>query len=316
MPFAFDNTDYKSEGAWLTIGSFDGVHIGHQKIIRTMVEKARATNSPSIVLTFFPHPAKVLRKIEGPFYLSTPEEKDNFIKQLGVSSLLTLNFSEELSQLKADDFMRLLQKQLHFSYLLVGNDFHLGKDREGDYKRLVEIGRDLKYQVEAIQPLKDRKIAVSSSLIRELLSTGNLEQANQLLARWYELDGMVVHGDGRGKHIGIPTANVYPWAEKLLPAPGIYAAWSKLNERFIPGVVNIGFRPTFYNHPAQQTIEVHLLNFNADIYGTKMRLFFVERIRDEIKFDSAEALMREIRNDIEKAREALDYAPTEKNLSA
>jgi riboflavin kinase/FMN adenylyltransferase len=198
----------------------------------------------------------------------------------------------------------------------MGYDFHLGKNREGDFNRLTEIGKDLGYCVEAIDPLAIGEDPVSSSLIRNLLSEGEIDKANQLSGRWYELSGEIVHGDGRGRHIGIPTANISTWAEKLVPKSGIYATWSKIGDRFIPGVVNVGVRPTFYDHPVQQTIEVHLLEFDEDIYGKDMRLFFVKRIRDEEKFDSAEALMKKIRDDIKISREVLSHAPAEKNIPA
>jgi riboflavin kinase/FMN adenylyltransferase len=316
MPSAVHFADSKRGGAWLTIGSFDGVHSGHQKIIQMLVEKSRQQNSPSVVLTFFPHPVKVLRGFKDPFYLTTPAEKDRYISSLGVTSLLTMQFSQAISQLPAYDFMQMLHERLHFSCLLIGYDFHLGKDREGSFDRLSEIGKEMGYCVEAIDPLKSGEEPVSSSRIRNNLMDGNLDEANRLCKRWYELSGEIVHGDGRGRHIGIPTANIATWAEKLIPMPGIYATWSKIEGRFIPGVVNIGVRPTFYDQPTQQTIEVHLFDFDEDIYGKEMRLFFVQRIRDEEKFSSADALMKQIYDDIKKSKEVLANAPAEKNIPA
>ncbi len=248
--------------------------------------------------------------------MTTPIEKDRYISQLGVTSLLTIKFSHALSQLTALEFMQILYNRLHFSCLLIGYDFHLGKNREGNFNRLTEIGKELGYCVEAIDPLKSGEEPVSSSRIRNLLTQGKLDEANQLSGRWYELNGEIIHGDGRGRHIGIPTANISTWSEKMIPEAGIYATWSKMGERFIPGVVNIGVRPTFYDQPTQQTIEVHLLDFDEDIYGQEMRLFFVKRIRDEEKFDSADALMVQIRDDINKSREVLSNAPAEKNIPA
>jgi riboflavin kinase/FMN adenylyltransferase len=316
MPSAVHIKDSKRGGAWLTIGSFDGVHSGHQKIIQMLVEKSRQQNSPSVVLTFFPHPVKVLRGFKDPFYLTTPAEKDRYISSLGVTSLLTMQFSQAISQLPAYDFMQMLYERLHFSCLLIGYDFHLGKDREGSFDRLSEIGKEMGYCVEAIDPLKSGEEPVSSSRIRNYLMGGNLDEANRLCKRWYELSGEIVHGDGRGRHIGIPTANIATWAEKLIPMPGIYATWSKIEGRFIPGVVNIGVRPTFYDQPTQQTIEVHLFDFDEDIYGKEMRLFFVQRIRDEEKFSSTDALMKQIYDDIKKSKEVLANAPAEKNIPA
>jgi len=310
------NADPTRSGAWLTIGSFDGVHKGHQQIIRTLVESARQSAASSVVLTFFPHPVKVLREFKDPFYLTTPVEKNRYISQLGVTTLLTMQFSRDISQFSAFDFMKILHDRLKFSCLLIGYDFHLGRNREGDFNRLTEIGRELGYCVEAIDPLKSDEEPVSSSRIRKLLLDGDLDAANRLSGRWYELSGEVVHGDGRGRHIGIPTANIDTWPEKLVPKAGIYATWSKVGQRYLPGVVNIGVRPTFYDQPTLQTIEVHLLDFDEDIYSKEMRLFFVERIRDEEKFDSTDALMVQIRDDIKKAKEILAHAPAEKNIPA
>lgn len=313
---AADSAESLGGGTWLTIGSFDGVHAGHQKIIKTLVEGANKSDSASVVLTFFPHPIKVLRGFKDPFYLTTPEEKDRYISNLGVTSLLTIQFNKELSQLTAHQFMKILHDRLHFSCLLIGYDFQLGKDREGDYQRLGEIGKEIGYCVRAIDPLESGAEAVSSSRIRKLISEGELDEANRLSSRWYEISGEIVHGDGRGRHIGIPTANISVWPEKLIPKTGIYATWSQIGDRIIPGVVNVGVRPTFYKQPTLQTIEVHLLDFDENIYGETLRLFFVKRIRNEEKFESAEALMEQIRDDIDLSREVLAHAPVEKNIPA
>ena len=304
------------QGAWITIGSFDGVHIGHQQIIKTLVEGAKTDKTSSVVVTFFPHPAKVLRAFPDPFYLSTPEEKDNALASLGLTSVLTIQFNRLLASLTVHEFMSILHNQLKFSCLLIGYDFRLGANREGDIHRLREIGEKLGYCVRAIKPLQSTSQVVSSSLIRKLISDGDITNANTMLGRWFAASGEIIHGDGRGKHIGIPTANIEPWSEKLIPKIGVYAALAELNGSLYQAVVNIGRRPTFYSTPAQQTIEVHLLAFNRGIYGSRLCLNFVKRIRDEVKFNSAEDLMRQIRKDINDSSEVLEYATTEKNLSA
>lgn len=313
-----DNTEYKKnqQGAWVTIGSFDGVHNGHQQIIKTLVAGAKAENSDSVIVTFFPHPAKVLRPFPDPFYLSTPEEKDATLASLGLSSVLTINFTRQLSSLSAFEFMCILYNQLKFSCLLIGYDFRLGANREGDIQKLREIGKELGYCVRAIEPLQATSQVISSSLIRKLISSGDLATANTMLGHWYTVSGEIVHGDGRGKHIGIPTANIEPWREKLIPNIGVYAALADLDSSLFQAVVNIGRRPTFYEKPALQTIEVHLLDFNKDIYGSRLNLHFVKRLRDEVKFISAEELMGQIRKDILDSREVLEHATTKKNLSA
>jgi riboflavin kinase / FMN adenylyltransferase len=306
----------KPQGAWITIGSFDGVHIGHQQVIKTLVEDAKKNLARSVVITFFPHPAKVLKPFHDPFYLTTPEEKDAALSCLGVSSILTLKFDRLLADLTSYDFMCILHNQLKFSCLLIGHDFKLGANHEGSFNRLREIGKGLGYSVKAIEPVQYSSHIVSSSLIRKLISAGDMPTANNLLGRWYSVNGEIVHGDGRGKHIGIPTANIEPWNEKLIPGIGIYAAYAEWNGKSFQSVVNIGHRPTFYSSPSHLTIEVHLLDFNQDIYGSRLNLNFVKRIRDEMKFNSSAELMRKIGNDIRDTREILKNAPTKKNLSS
>jgi riboflavin kinase / FMN adenylyltransferase len=303
-------------GAWITIGSFDGVHLGHQQIIKTLVEGAKYDLAPSVVITFFPHPAKVLNRIHDPFYLTTPEEKDAEISCLGVSSILTLKFDQPLANLTAYEFMSILHHQLKFSCLLIGHDFKLGANHEGSFLRLSEIGKELGYNIKAIEPVQSSSQVVSSSLIRTLISAGDISRANNLLGRWYSVNGEIVHGDGRGKHIGIPTANLEPWREKLIPGRGIYAAFAEWNGKLYRAVVNIGLRPTFYSKPTLQTFEVHLLDFNQDIYGSRLILYFVKRIRNEMRFNSAEDLMQKIRNDNIDTREILNHATPKKNLSS
>ncbi len=313
-----DNTEnkIKQQGAWITIGSFDGVHIGHQQIIKTLVEGAKADNTASVIVTFYPHPAKVLRPFSDPFYLSTPEEKDNTLSSLKLSSVLTIRFDRKLASLSAYEFMSILHNQLKFSCLLIGYDFRLGANREGDIQKLREIGEKMGYCVRAIEPLQSTSQVVSSSLIRKLISDGDITTANAMLGHWYSVSGEIVHGDGRGKHIGIPTANIEPWSEKLIPKIGVYTALAELDGSLHHAVVNIGRRPTFYNTPVLQTIEVHLIDFNRDVYGSLFNLNFIKRIRDEVKFGSAEELMSQIRKDIMDSREVLENATTKKNLSA
>lgn len=303
-------------GAWITIGAFDGVHLGHQAIIRTLVEKSHQAGQASIVVTFFPHPAKVLRDTQGPYYLTSPEEKNQILKTLGVDSILTLHFDHSLASKSADSFIRILHNQLQFTCLLIGYDFRLGANRSGNIHTLSALGKELGYCVRAIEPFSKTTQPVSSSLIRENIRNGDLHSANNLLGRPYSVEGCVIHGDGRGKHIGLPTANLDVWHEKLLPGGGVYATFADLGSRRFRAVVNIGNRPTFYEEPFQQTIEAHLLDFDQDIYDQKIRLSFIERIRPEMKFDSAQNLMVQIRQDIQYSREVLTDELSQTNLSA
>jgi riboflavin kinase/FMN adenylyltransferase len=303
-------------GAWVTIGSFDGVHLGHQAIISKLVEESHQNGDISIVVTFFPHPVRVLRDNKDPYYLTSPEEKNQLLRTLGVDSILTLRFNHSLASKSADSFIRILHEQLKFSCLLIGYDFRLGANRSGDIHTLSELGKELGYCVKAIEPFTKTSQAVSSSSIRELIQSGDVATANEWLGRPYSVQGKIIHGDGRGKHIGLPTANLNIWQEKLLPGVGVYAAFADLeNSRYL-SVVNIGNRPTFYEQPFQQTVEAHLLDFDQDIYEQNLRLSFIQRIRPEIKFDSAQKLMNQINQDIQLSREVLTHELNQKNLPA
>ena len=301
-------------GAWVTIGSFDGIHKGHQRIIKKIVGGARKFGERAIVVTFFPHPTEVLGKKIQVFYLNTPEEKDEIFKNMGVDSVLTFLFDKELSRMSTREFIGMLHRQLDFSCLLIGYDFRLGADRKGDIHTLRDIGEELGYCIRAIDPLKKRSSPVSSSAIRALIKEGNVQKAAALLGRDYEVRGEIIHGDGRGKHIGIPTANMMPWKKKVIPGIGVYAAFARLGGCTYKAVVNIGCRPTFYEQPVKRTIEVHLLDFNRNIYGETIRMFFVKHIRSEEKFDSAEALMRKIQHDIEVAKKVLSRGTAKKHI--
>lgn len=303
-------------GAWLTIGSFDGVHRGHQAIIHQLVEESRAEGANSVVVTFYPHPIKVFKNNVGPFYLSSSEEKNRIINSLGVGSILTLHFDHTLASQSAETFIRSLHQQLNFSCLLVGRGFHLGANRSGDIHTLTELGKTFGFRVRAIDLSRSSSEVISSSFIRKLINAGDLVQANDLLGRAYDVDGRIVHGDGRGKHIGIPTANLDIWQERLIPGAGVYAAVAELEGRRWMGVVNIGNRPTFYEKPYLQTIETHLLDFNRDIYGQEMRLNFIRRIRPEKKFANADQLMVQINQDIQFAREVLSNELDQNHLPA
>jgi riboflavin kinase/FMN adenylyltransferase len=296
-------------GAWVTIGSFDGVHRGHQALIRELVDGARAAGRPSVVVTFFPHPAKVLRGLDGPFYLTHPDRRAELLTELGVNVIVTLDFTRELAALSAEAFMEGLAAHLGVERLLVGQDFALGRGREGTVTRLTEIGRRLGYSLGVFQPVLDDQDVVSSSQIRALLQTGEVARAARLLGRCYRVQGKVVPGDGRGRTIGIPTANLSIWDEQVLPAGGVYATRTLVEGILYPSVTNIGFRPTFENGPASARVETHVLELNRDLYGLELDLEFVERLRPEKRFPSVDDLIHQIHSDIQRAREVLAHVP-------
>ncbi len=290
---------------WLTIGSFDGVHLGHQKLISGLIDGAHEAGSTCVVLTFHPHPAVVVRGRKGAFYLTTPIEKVELLDTLGTDIVITHPFTYELSQSSARDYVTYLKDHLGFQQLWVGNDFALGRGREGTVAYLENMGLEFGYSVHVVEPVKTDGRVVSSSLIRNMISEGKIEDANELLGRLYRVDGQVVHGDGRGKRIGIPTANMDTGPEKLIPAAGVYACRASVDGKYWAAAVNVGTRPTFESTDRQSHVEAHILGYSADLYTHQLRLEFISRLRGEERFDSVDELIRQIYDDIARTREVV-----------
>ncbi len=294
-------------GSWLTVGVFDGVHLGHQQIINKLVAGAHANGLPAVVLTFDPHPAKVLGR--GDIKLLTlPGERARLLGNFGVDVVVTQPFDRSLADTSAFDFMQRLKTRLGLVRLILGYDSTLGKNREGNAARLTEIGRELGYSVETVAALGDESGVVSSTEIRKLVTIGRVDEAARLMGHPYQLDGLVTHGDQRGRTIGFPTANLEYAREKVLPAGGIYACWAYLGGEQYRAAVNVGTNPTFTPDKQTLNIEAYLLDFNRDIYGERMRLEFIARLRDELKYDSVEALVQQIHRDVQQTREILGTA--------
>ena len=291
---------------WLTIGTFDGVHRGHQEIVRKLAAGAHSTESQAAVFTFFPHPALVLGKRRDPFYLTTPDERAVLLGKLGADIVITFPFNLQTASPSAYDFMALLKQHLGLHHLIVGYDFALGKDRQGDVPTLQKIGVELGYTVEAMPPFKIEGEAVSSSRIRSALAAGDMELAALLLGRPFQVSGKVVTGDGRGRTIGIPTANLSLWAERAIPRAGVYVCQAVVNGKVWGAVTNVGFRPTFESQPVPPRVETHLLDFITEIYGQEISLNFLSRLRDEQRFPNVEALAAQIQRDIAQARQFLE----------
>ena len=292
------------QNSWLTIGVFDGVHRGHREIIQKLVSDAHAHHDPAVVLTFDPHPATVLtgREIR---CLTTPDERADLLAALGVDAVITQRFTPNLSTATALEYMTTLKKSLGLSHLLIGYDFALGKGREGNAARLTEIGLELNYSVEVVSALSDESGVISSTEIRKLISTGNISEASKLLGYRYQLGGEVIHGEGRGKTINFPTANVNYPKGKVMPPNGIYACWAHLGDKKFMAATNIGLNPTFTPERQIPSLEAYLLDFDRDIYGETMQLEFVARLRDEIRYTSVDALIKQIHDDVDKTRAML-----------
>lgn len=299
--------DVNLQNSWLTVGVFDGVHRGHQELVQKITAGAQAHEAPAVVLTFDPHPASVLtgREIK---CLTLPDERAELLGQLGVDVVITEPFTRELASVTAYDFMMRLTRQLGLRHLLIGYDFALGKGREGNAARLTEIGAELGYRVEVVPALSDESGVISSSAIRKLIEVGSVFEAAHLLGRPYSLHGPVIRGDGRGRTIGVPTANIAYSPQKMIPAKGIYACWAYLNGQQYQAAINIGTNPTFTPEKQTLNVEAHLLDFSRELYGEDLRLEFIVRLRDELTFDAVDRLVKQIWEDVELTRKILGTA--------
>lgn len=292
-----------SEEAVVTIGSFDGVHRGHQALIRQVRRSALQSGRTSVVITFFPHPSVVLGRAQ-PFYLTSPEEKLVQINQTGVDWLIELPFTSETAQVRAAEFVEQLIQHLQLRELWIGHDFALGYKREGNAEFLARLGQARGFAVHAVDPLTNSGEIISSSNIRAALREGEVSHAARLLGRPFRVSGRVVPGDGRGKTIGIPTANLEVWADHALPANGVYACRAWVGHIPHRAAVNVGVRPTVTDE-SRRTVEAHLLDFDKDLYGLNVALDFRERLRGEQKFANVPALVAQIRMDVEHTRQSL-----------
>ncbi|MFC1996878.1 bifunctional riboflavin kinase/FAD synthetase [Chloroflexota bacterium] len=289
------------EDVWLTIGSFDGVHLGHQEIIHKLTTEAHDQEALAVVLTFFPHPATVLRARDFPFYLTNPDEKVELMANFGVDIVITHSFDRDLAATPAREFMKTLHHHLGLHHLIIGYDFALGQNRMGNAEALSGIGSELNFSVEQIKPYKINEQIVSSSHIRFLLGAGQVEKAARLLDRNYTVVGTVILGDQRGRTIGFPTANLDIWSMRAIPAAGVYVCRASVNGNIFGAVTNIGVRPTFEASPVPPRVEAHLLDFQGDLYGKSIELEFITRLRGEKRFASADELIAQIQKDVKAA---------------
>jgi riboflavin kinase / FMN adenylyltransferase len=288
--------------AHVTIGAFDGLHRGHQALIDQMVQAAHSADQAAVVITFFPHPSVVLRGRRPSFYLSTPEEKVEYLSRLGVDAVVTHPFNHAVAQVTAAEFVDRLVRYARLRTLWAGADFALGHNREGDLNYLRTAGEKRGFDVCVMQPVLIDGEVISSTRIRQTLRDGAVEQAARYLGRPFRLSGQVVPGAQRGRKLGIPTANVQVSEEHAVPAVGVYAARTYHAGGMSPAVVNIGFRPTFEGGEARPVIEAHLLDFDGDLYDKTLTLEFIARLRPEMKFPGIDALVAQIHRDIELAR--------------
>jgi riboflavin kinase/FMN adenylyltransferase len=287
-----------------TIGNFDGVHLGHRKILETVVARARAVGRPSFAITFEPHPMAVLRPGDAPKRIQTLRQKEEAIEALGVETLLDIPFTRDFSLTEPEEFVRtLLRDKLAASELFLGEHFAFGRKKRGDLALLTRLGGECGFSVSVVGEVMSGGEPVSSTRIRRALERGAVVEANGMLGREYELDGLVSRGDRLGHQIGVPTINLEPENE-LPPADGVYVTEIEIRSfgRKFESVTNIGRRPTLYEDYTT-TIETYVLDFSADVYGERVRLFFLERLREERKFPSMMDLKAQIQRDIGATRE-------------
>jgi riboflavin kinase/FMN adenylyltransferase len=298
----FRSTDLPRGGVG-TIGNFDGVHLGHRRILERVVARARESGRPSFAITFEPHPMAVLRPDQAPRRIQTLRQKEEAIEAIGVETLLVVPFTRDLSLMEPEEFVRtLLRDRLGASEILVGAHFAFGRGKRGDLALLARLGAECGFSASAVDEVVVDGAPVSSTRIRRALERGAIGEANAMLGRAYELDGLVARGDRLGHQIGVPTINLEPENE-LPPVDGVYVTEIEIRSfgRRFPSVSNIGRRPTLYEDYAT-TIETYVLDFSADVYGERVRLFFLERLREERKFPSMMDLKAQIQNDVADAR--------------
>lgn len=284
--------------AVVTSGTFDGVHIGHRKILTRVNEIAKKNNGQSVVLTYWPHPRLVLYPEQSDLkLLNTFDEKAELLEELGIDHLIKIPFTKSFSQLSGDTFTRkVLVEKIDTKKLVIGYDHRFGKNREGSFEYLMENAHHYGFEVEEIPPQDIDDVTVSSTKIRKALAEGHVDEASNFLGTYYQLTGIVVHGDKIGRSLSFPTANVYiSQSFKLIPAEGIYAVTVVVNNKEFKGMLYIGKRPTL--NKDEQTIEVNIFDFNSDIYGEPIKINFIKQIRGDIKFENLQQLKGQLGRD-------------------
>jgi riboflavin kinase/FMN adenylyltransferase len=287
----------------VTVGSYDGIHIGHQYLLKKMRAAAHSEGLCSSVVTFYPRP-KVMLGVHPPdLYLTTRAQKAQILENLGIDLTAILKFNHELAQTPAADFVADLVDTLGMQQLWIGPDFALGRNRAGDARSLRDLGPKMGFEVHVIEPLVLDGELVSSTRIRQMLMQARIRQATALLGRYFSLVGTVVRGDQRGRRVGFPTANITVPSDLVVPPNGVYACFVWLDGQKFPAVTNIGLRPTFGG--VSRTVEAYVLNFNKDLYGRELTMDIVDYLRPEVHFDSLDTLAAQIRVDVERASSLL-----------
>lgn len=294
-------SDFKAKNPILTIGTFDGVHLGHNEVLKTLISKANELNGESVVFTFWPHPKHVLPSKDSfqLFLLNNLEEKIELFEKTGIAHLIIYPFSLEFSKLSSCEFIeQILVNQVGIKALIVGYDHHFGHNRDGNFEFLKECSRKFNFQVEQLSEFSLENTQISSSTVRNFILNGQIEQANKLLGYSYMLSGIVVEGKKHGKKLGFPTANIeLNDIHKLIPNTGVFAVKVNYKSDYFGGMLSIGTNPTISKDNTHKTIEVNIFDFAKNIYGEKLRIEFVAKMRDEIRFENIQLLIEQLRRD-------------------
>lgn len=288
----------------LAIGQFDGLHLGHASVIKTAVQLARELGLPAAVMSFHPHPKEVMKKGDYEGYLTPPQEKERVLQGMGVDYLYVVEFNDAFSRVSPQNFVCGMLVPLHVHTAVVGFDFRFGYRGEGHADLLQELSEN-KLQVNTVPPFLIHEEKVSSSGIRRALQDGNMELTKQWLGRPYTVKGTVMHGEKRGRLLGFPTANVQPDEHYVLPARGVYAVLAEYQDKKWPGVMNVGVKPTFHDNGTRPSLEVHLLDFEGQLYGEELRIELIQYIREERKFSGMDELIGQITKDAVTAKHIL-----------
>lgn len=287
------------ENSVVTVGTFDGVHQGHRALIETVVSKAKERNARSVVISFDPHPRDIINPgSEGIKQLTTISERREILEEIGIDVLLIIPFTRDFSLLSSEDFIKdIIYKKVGVSEFIIGFDHHFGKDRSGTIETVEKVGKELGFDAFVVSKKEMGDYKVSSTRIRnEISDNGDVQLASELLGRLYLLNGIVIHGDKKGRSLGFPTANLKPeHPNKVIPKNGVYAVHVRVKDEWYNGMMNIGNRPTFAAQ--ERRLEVNIFDFNKDLYGQNIQVRFIERLRDEIKFKTIEGLKNQLIKD-------------------
>lgn len=296
----------------VTMGTFDGVHLGHRHLIGIIKSKAQQKNRKSVAISYYHHPLETIHKKTFPYLLTERKYKENLLKQMGIDCVIYLDFNQEMANMSADEFLKkIIINEVGPSEIVIGYDTHFGKNREGDFKFLEENAEKYHYLITAIEPYRIKNKIISSSRIRDFIREGDMEQANLFLGRFYSVTGIIRSGDKIGRKIGFPTINIEPIdAFQLEPSVGVYICKVAVDGCEYTGVTNIGYSPTLKKTGVKE-IETHILDFDGDLYRKEVEIKFVKRLRDELYYKNKADLIDQIQLDIEQTRSYFDEDKTE-----